>query len=140
MMDVPKVREALSQVTHSTCIVIRCLSTGRDSQESSQRALVLLTDILDLLYRVKDLISWGSEKWLVEPARLGALAELVALFGSTMRSIELYFQPGGVGVCYFRKHLLEKTFLPRLEQYKILLLLSMQSDSGWVPYTAYVVQ
>ncbi|GKZ83595.1 hypothetical protein AnigIFM56816_008690 [Aspergillus niger] len=129
MVEIATLREALSQATQSTRIVMRCLSTRRDSQEASQRALTLLSDIQDLLYRVKDQISWGQEKWHVDPSRLDALAEVVAWLESTMKAIELYFQPGGVSVAYFRKHLLERTFLPRLEQFKILLLLAMQPDS-----------
>lgn len=132
MVEIATLREALSQATQSTRIVMRCLSTRRDSQEASQRALTLLSDIQDLLYRVKDQISWGQEKWHVDPSRLDALAEVVAWLESTMKAIELYFQPGGVSVAYFRKHLLERTFLPHLEQFKILLLLAMQPDSEYV--------
>ncbi|GFF53558.1 hypothetical protein IFM46972_09807 [Aspergillus udagawae] len=128
-VTVRSVREGLAQITQSTRIVIRCLSSGRDTHESSQKSLSVMVDILDLLYRVKDQISWGEEKWFVHPARLSALAELLEWFSSTLKAIELYFQPGGVSVYYFRKHLLGGTFLPRLEQYKILLLLSMQPDS-----------
>ncbi|RAK92185.1 hypothetical protein BO79DRAFT_62527 [Aspergillus costaricaensis CBS 115574] len=129
MVEVSELRGDLVQVTQSTRIVMRCLSTGRDSQETSQKALTLLADILDLLYRIKEQISWGEEKWHVDPSRLVALAEMLSWLNSSMKSIELYFQPGGVSVAYFRKHLLERTFLPRLEQYKILLLLAMQPDS-----------
>lgn len=129
MVDVSTLREILAQVAQSTRIVIRCLSTGRDSQESSQTALSLLTDLLDILYRIRDQISWAEEKWLVHPKRLNSLHELLQWFESSMKTIELYFQPGGVGVCYFRKHLLEKSFLPRLEQYKIIFLLAIQPDS-----------
>jgi cob(I)alamin adenosyltransferase len=93
---------------------------------------MLLVDIQDSLFRLKDQISWGEETWLVEPARLAALAELLDCFESTMRSIELFFQAGGVGVSYYRKNLLERTFAPRLEQYKVLLLLSMQPESRFV--------
>ncbi|GKZ69196.1 hypothetical protein AnigIFM50267_004383 [Aspergillus niger] len=129
MVEVSELRADLVQVTQSTRVVMRCLSTGRDSQETSQKALTLLADILDLLYRIKEQISWGEEKWHVDPSRLVALAEMLSWLNSSMQSIELYFQPGGVSVAYFRKHLLERTFLPRLEQYKILLLLAMQPDS-----------
>lgn len=129
MTDVQIIREDLSRATQSARIVMRCLNSGRDSQESSQRALTLLADILDLIYRFKDQISWGQDKWLIEPSRLTTLAEILSWFDMTMKSIELYFQPGGVGVVYFRKHLLERTFLPRLEQYKVLWLLSLQPDS-----------
>ncbi|KAE8150772.1 hypothetical protein BDV25DRAFT_106340 [Aspergillus avenaceus] len=130
MTDIQTIREELAQATQATRIVMRCLNSGKDSQESSQRALTLLADILDLLYRVKDYISWGEEKWFVEPSRLAALAEILSWFDATTKSLELYFQPGGVGVIYFRKHLLEKTFLPRLEQYKALLLLATQPDTS----------
>ncbi|PYH53511.1 NACHT and Ankyrin domain protein [Aspergillus niger CBS 101883] len=129
MVEVSELRADLVQVTQSIRVVMRCLSTGRDSQETSQKALTLLADILDLLYRIKEQISWGEEKWHVDPSRLAALAEMLSWLNSSMQSIELYFQPGGVSVAYFRKHLLERTFLPRLEQYKILLLLAMQPDS-----------
>jgi hypothetical protein len=93
---------------------------------------MLLVDIQDFLYRLKDQITWRDEKWLVESRRLAALAEVLACFSSTMQSLELYFQPGGVGVAYYRKSLLERTFLPRLEQYKVMFLLSMQPDSRFV--------
>ncbi|KAH2723882.1 hypothetical protein KXW77_008437, partial [Aspergillus fumigatus] len=129
-MTVRTIREDLAQVAQSTRIVIRCLSSGRDAHDSAAKALSVLIDILDCLHRVRDQISWGEEKWLVEPARLNALAEVIVWFGTTLRSIEFYFQPGGVSVYYFRKHLLGGTFLPRLEQYKILLLLAMQPDSS----------
>lgn len=129
MVDVSAVRGILAQVAESTRIVIRCLSCGRDSQESSQKAFSLLTDILDLLYRIKDQINWAEEKWLVHPERLNSLYELLGWFESSMKTIELYFQPGGVGVCHFRKLLLEKSFLARLEQYKIIFILAMQPES-----------
>lgn len=132
MVDIQSIRETLAQVTQSTRIVIRCLSTGRDAQDSSQRAIAILTDALDLLCRVRDQVCWGDEEWLVEATRLSALGELLGWFNSTMKSAELYFQPGGVGVAYFRKHLLEKTFMPRFEQYKVLFLLAIQPDSRWV--------
>jgi hypothetical protein len=93
---------------------------------------MLLVDIQDFLFRLKDRITWGKEQWLVESRRLAALAEVLACFSSTMQSLELYFQPGGVGVAYYRKSLLERTFLPRLEQYKVMFLLSMQPDSRFV--------
>ncbi|KAJ6152950.1 hypothetical protein N7497_007269 [Penicillium chrysogenum] len=127
--NVSAVREILAQVAQSTRVAMRFLNTGRDLHDSSLRALSLLTDILDLLYRIKDEISWTDQKGFVAVGRLRALAELLGWFGSSMKSVELYFQPGGVSVFYFRKHLLEKTYIPRLEQYKIMFLLSMQPDS-----------
>ncbi|KAJ5175056.1 uncharacterized protein N7482_000933 [Penicillium canariense] len=129
MVNVSAVRESLVQVAQSTRVAMRCLNTGRDSHDASFRALSLLTDILDLLYRIKDEISWAEEKWFVAVGRLRALSELLSWFGMTMKSVELYFQPGGVSPFYFRKHLLDKTYNTRLEQYKIMFLLSMQPDS-----------
>jgi hypothetical protein len=129
MVNVSAVRENLAQVAQSTRVAMRFLNTGRDLHDSSLRALSLLTDILELLYRIRDEISWAEEKWFVAVGRLRALAELLGWFGLSMKSVELYFQPGGVSVFYFRKHLLEKTYIPRLEQFKIMFLLSMQPDS-----------
>jgi hypothetical protein len=129
MVNVSAVRESLAQVAQSTRVAMRCLNTGRDSHDASFRALSLLTDILDLLYRIKDEISWAEEKWFVAVNRLRDLSELLSWFGLTMKSVELYFQPGGVSPFYFRKLLLEKTYNTRLEQYKIMFLLSMQPDS-----------
>ncbi|KAL4804832.1 hypothetical protein BDV18DRAFT_28162 [Aspergillus unguis] len=129
--DVQTLRGRLTQAATSARVVVRCLNGGRDLQESSQRAIMLLVDALDSLHRLKDHISYGEEnvKWIVEPYRLNALAEILECFAETMKSMELYFQPGGVGVTYYRKLLLERTFLTRLEQYKVMLLLSMQPDS-----------
>ena len=140
MAETPTIRKILANVIQASRIVIRCLASGRDSQEPSQRALLLLVDILDLLYCVKDQTSglWTTgEKWLAwkQETRALDLYETLKWFDSTMKTIELYFQPGGVSVCQFRKHLLEKTFLPRLEQYRIAFLLWMQPDSRFVlPY------
>ncbi|KAJ5980250.1 hypothetical protein N7481_007548, partial [Penicillium waksmanii] len=129
MVNVSAVRDNLAQVTQSIRVAMRCLNTGRDSHDASLRALSLLTDILDLVYRIKDEITWTEEKWFVAVGRLRALSELLSWFGYTMKSLELYFQPGGVSPFYFRKHLLDKTYIPRLEQYKIMFLLSMQPES-----------
>lgn len=129
MVDVSALREILAHVAQSTRIILRCLSCGRDAQESSQTALSLLTDLLDILYRIRDQISWGEEKWPFHPKRLNSLHEVLKWFDSSMKTIELYFQPGGISVSHYRKHLLEESFLPRLEQYKTILLLAMQPDS-----------
>lgn len=134
MPDDLTLRKTLTHVIHATRIVIRCLASGRDSQEPSQRALLLLVDTLDLLYRVKDeaLDAWAAEeKWFMEKQglRFRDLDEILGWFDSMMKTVEFYFQPGGVGVCYLRKHLLERTFLPQLELYKIVFLLWMQPES-----------
>lgn len=129
MVGIASVRANLANVARGTRVAMRCLNGGRDSHDSSSKALLLLVDILDLLYRIKDEISWAEEKWFVGFDRLRALSELLELFELNIKSFELYFQPGGVGVFYFRKHLLEKTYIPRLEQYRTMFLLSMQPDS-----------
>ncbi|KAJ5759050.1 hypothetical protein N7520_006206 [Penicillium odoratum] len=129
MVNVSEVRDSLAQAAQFTRVAMRCLNTGRDSHDASIRSLSLLTDLLDLLYRIKDEISWAEQKWFVAVGRLRALDELLSWFRLSMKSLELYFQPGGVSPFYFRKHLLDKTYIPRLEQYKIMFLLSMQPDS-----------
>ncbi|KAL3477923.1 hypothetical protein BJX99DRAFT_225080 [Aspergillus californicus] len=129
MSAVQILRSHLTQATQSVRTVVRCLHGGREFQGSSQRTIMLLVDIQDFLYRLNDRIKWGEDKWLVKPLRLEALGEVLAYFASTMKSMELYFQPGGVAVAYYRKTLLERTFLPRLEQYKVMFLLAMQPDS-----------
>lgn len=129
MVNVSAVRASLTQAAQSTRVAMRCLNTGRDSHDASLRAISLLMDILDLLYRIKDEISWVEDKWFVAVGRLRALNELLSWFVLSMKSFELYFQPGGVSPFYFRKHLLDKAYIPRLEQYKIMFLVSMQPGS-----------
>lgn len=131
MVNVSAVRDSLVQAAQSTRVAMRCLNTGRDSHDASLRSLSLLTDIIDLLFRLKDEISWAQEKWFVAAGRLRELSELLSWFELIMKSLELYFQPGGVSPFYFRKHLLDKTYIPRLEQFKIMFLLSMQPDSRY---------
>lgn len=141
MVDGPIICKTLAHVIQTTRIVIRCLASGRDSQESSQRAVLLLVDILDLLYRIKDQATdfWTAtgEKWFLDRqgSRLHDLYGTLRWLDSTMKTVELYFQPGGVGVCYFRKQLLEVTFLPQFEQYKIVFLLWLQPDSWCVLFS-----
>lgn len=113
--------KTLSCAIQATRIGIRCLASPRDSQEASQRAVLLLVDILDLLYHIKDQapgVLITGEKFLVHKQETHAkdLRETLKWYESTLKIIERYFQPGGVCVCYFRKYLLEKTFLPQLEQ------------------------
>ncbi|KAJ5294285.1 hypothetical protein N7508_009106 [Penicillium antarcticum] len=112
MVNVSAVRESLAQVAQSTRVAMRFLNTGRDLPDSSLRALSLLTDILDLLYRIKDEITWAEEKWFVAVGRLRALAELLGWFGMSMRSVELYFQPGG------ERTLLDKTIRKDLKVHR----------------------
>ncbi|KAL1989132.1 hypothetical protein VTN96DRAFT_3679 [Rasamsonia emersonii] len=128
MVETPDLRERLARASQFTRIVMRCIGGGRDFPDTSQKALSLLCDLLDLLYRVRDQLSWADEKWIVYPARLDALNELLGLFESTLRMIEIYLHPGGVGAPEYRKKLLERIVIPRLEQYKVVFILSMQPE------------
>ncbi|KAI9924577.1 hypothetical protein MW887_006850 [Aspergillus wentii] len=130
MVDVPAIRGRLAQAARSVRAAMNCLGGGvRDSQEYSTKALLVLSEILDLLSRIRDQVSWAEEKWIVEQSRLNGLNELLRCFESSVRAIEIYFQPGGVGVRSLRKGLLERTFLPRLEKFKVVFLVAMQPDS-----------
>lgn len=144
MANVKVLRDQLTQAAGSARVVVRCLNGGRDLQEPSQRAIMILVDALDTLHQLKYQLGRGKDKWVVEPSRLMALGEILDCFAATMKSMQVYFQPGGVGVNYYQKHLLKRTFLPRLEQYKVMLLLSMQPDSrlvwpGWTRMVSCVL-
>lgn len=91
--------------------------------------MLLLCEILDLLCRLQDQLNWAEEKWVVETSRLHNLNEILRSLESTMDSIEVYFQPGGVSGRSFRKRLMESTFVPRLEQFKVMMILAMQPES-----------
>ncbi|KAL4815880.1 hypothetical protein BDW67DRAFT_60743 [Aspergillus spinulosporus] len=141
MPDVKTLRSQLTQAAASARVVVRCLNNGRDLQESSQRAIMLLVDTIDSLHRLKEQMCCcgrdededeDKDEWIIRPARLAALAEILDCFAATMTSMERYFQPGGVGVTFYRKHLLDRTFLGRLESYKVMLLLAMQKGSRFV--------
>lgn len=125
----PAIRGRLIRVSRSIRTVLRFLGGGRDSPENTQRALILLCEVLDLLCRLQDQLTWAEEKWVVESSRLHNLNEILRSFESTMDSIETYFQPGGVSARSFRKRLLENTFVPRLEQFRVMMILAMQPES-----------
>lgn len=133
--DALTVQKTLSHVIQAVHVVVRCLASERDSQDSSQRALLLLVDIVGLLYHIKDEI---HSTWAVDGTWDG-LYQILVWFEATTKSMESYFQPGGVGVCYFRKCLLQDTFLPQLEQYKTAFLLCLQDDSRYVFRSPYGV-
>lgn len=130
--EISPICERLAQASRSIRGLIRYLSGGRDSQDLSPKASLILCEIVDLLCRMRDQLKCAEEKWMVEKPRLDALNELLCAFESTMSTIETYFHPGGVGVRYFRKQLLERTFIPRLELYKTILLVSLQPDSRYM--------
>lgn len=131
------VQKTLSHVIQAVHVVVRCLASERDSQDSSQRALLLLVDILGLLYHIKDDVN--SSLTVDRDQSWDRLYQVLVWFEATTKSMESYFQPGGVGVCYFRKCLLQDTFLPQLEQYKTAFLLWLQSDSWYVIVLSTVV-
>lgn len=129
MVEVPAIRGRLTHAAQAVRAITRCVGGGKESQESSQRALLLLCEILDLLYQVREQLSWAEDKSVTAPARLNALDEILSCFESTVRTIEVHLQPGGVGSRTYRKGLLERTFLPRLEQYKTCFVVVLQPDS-----------
>lgn len=88
---------------------------------------MLLIDILELIYCIRDQFSSTEIKQGVGISRINELDEVLRWFDVTLKSMEVYFQPVGIGARYFRKHL-EKTFLPLLEQYKIIFILSTQPE------------
>lgn len=123
------IRGLFTKVSRSIRAVMRCIGGNRESQEGSQRALLLLSELLDLLCRLQDQLCWAEEKWVVDPGRLLSLKEGLHCFESTIEAIETYFQPGGVSARLFRKRLLEDTFIPRLEHFKAMMVFSMQPES-----------
>ncbi|GES61464.1 NACHT and Ankyrin domain protein [Aspergillus terreus] len=129
MVEVSVLRGRLTQAARAVRAITRCSCGGRESQESSQKALLILSELLDLLYQVREQLGWAVEKWVTAPARLNALDEMLSCFESTVRTIEVTFQPGGVSSRTYRKGLLERTFLPRLEQYKTYFIVTLQPDS-----------
>ncbi|KAL4891718.1 hypothetical protein BDV59DRAFT_62937 [Aspergillus ambiguus] len=129
MAEVPALRGRLTQTAHAVRAITRCLCGGKESQDSSQKALLVLCEILDLLYQVREQLGWAVEKWVTAPGRLNSLDEILSCFECTARTIEATFQPGGVTSRTYRKGLLERTFLPRLEQYKTCFIVVLQPDS-----------
>lgn len=133
-VDVPELRENLVRLSQFIRVVMRCIGHGRDHPEISQKALFLLYDILDLLFRIKDLLNFGEEKWILQPSRVSSLDELLVLLESTLKMIETYLHPGGVGVRAFRQYVLDRLIVPKLEQYKTILILATQPDSEYVSF------
>lgn len=132
MVDGPTIRGRLARVARSIRAVMRCLGGNRESQDGANKALLLLCELLDMISRLQDQLSWTEEKWVMDPSRLRTLHEIILSFESTIGTIEFYFQPGGISARSFRKRLLEVTFIPRLEQFKVMMILSMQPDSRYV--------
>ncbi|GFG22243.1 isoform 4 of ankyrin-2 [Aspergillus udagawae] len=129
MVDTPAIRKRLAQASQSTRAARRSLLGGREPQDYQQKVVLLLSEILDLLYEIREQLSWAEEKWVVAQERLVGLNDLLNYFMSTIRALEYYFQPSGVSSRHYRKSLLERTFLPRLEQFKVLILVVLQAES-----------
>ncbi|KAL3262636.1 hypothetical protein ABHI18_002599 [Aspergillus niger] len=128
MVDVHAVNCRLAQAAHSVRAAMRSLGGGRESQDSSHKAILAMSEILDLLYQIREQLS-SEEKWAIAQARLNSLDELLSSFEITIATMEINFQPGGVGSRVYRKGLLEQTFIQRLEQYRMAFLVAMQPDS-----------
>lgn len=132
MTDRPVIRGRLAQVAQSIRTVMRCLSGNKESQEGTQRAMLILCELHDMLCQIQDQLSWAEEKWIVNPSRLRVLDEVIRCFESTVGAIEMYFQPGGISTRSLRKRLLEIRFIPRLEHFKAMMILAMQPESRYV--------
>lgn len=131
MADAKALRDQLTLAASSARVVVRCLAGGRDLQDASQRAIMLLVDTLDSLSCLKEELFCSADNPAVtESSRLDDLLQLLECFSLTTRAMEMCFQPGGVGVGFYRRHLLERTFLERLERYKVLVLLAVQVGFG----------
>ncbi|KAF7625823.1 NACHT and ankyrin domain protein [Aspergillus flavus] len=129
MVEAAAIRERLTQTARSVIAITRSFGTKQESQEALQKVTLMLCEILNLLYQIREQLSWAEEKWVVAPARLNIIEEILGAFESTARTMEASFQPGGVSSRMFRKGLIERTFLPRLELYKVAFLVLMQPES-----------
>lgn len=129
MADIAEVNEVLLRVCRYVRVVRRCLGGVRDTPETSDKAASILYDILDLIYSIKDQLNGPDGIFVLDTSRLDGLQELLLLFEATLKYIEIYLHPGGVGVREFRTYLLERTMIPRLEQYKVAFVLAAQTES-----------
>ncbi|QGA20373.1 hypothetical protein EYB26_008075 [Talaromyces marneffei] len=129
MADIAEVKEVLLRVCRYVRVVRRCLGGVRDTPETSEKAILILCDILDLIYSAKDQFNGPDGICFFDTARLDGLHNLLLLFEATLQYMEVYLHPGGVGVREFRTYLLERTLIPRLEQYKLAFVLAAQTES-----------
>ncbi|KAE8337056.1 hypothetical protein BDV24DRAFT_105720 [Aspergillus arachidicola] len=129
MVEAAAIRERLTQTAQSVIAITRSFGTKQESQEVLQKVTLMLCEILNLLYQIREQLSWAEEKWVVAPARLNIIEEILGAFESTAKTMETSFQPGGVSSRMFRKGLIERTFLPRLELYKVAFLVLIQPES-----------
>lgn len=125
------IKGRLTRISRSIRVVLRCLGAIKESQEGYQRVLLLLCELLDLICRLQDQLTWAEERWIVDALRLRNLDELLRSLESTIEAIDVYFQPGGVSSRLYRRRLLDNTFIPRLEQFKVMIILSMQPESKY---------
>ncbi|CAI7582045.1 unnamed protein product [Penicillium glandicola] len=129
MIDRAVIRGRLVRLAQSIRTVMRCLGGNKESQEGAQRATLILCELLDMLCQLQDQLSWAEEKWAVDSLGLRTLDEVIRYFESTVATIEMYFQPGGISTRSLRKRLLEIKFIPRLEHFKAMMILAMQPES-----------
>lgn len=134
MEAVVEVKELLHHVCRYVRVVRRCVGGVRDHAETAEKAISLLCDLLELLYSVKDQLSGSNEICPFDSSRLAVIYELLTLFEATLQLMETNLHPGGVSVREFRTYLLERTMVPRLEQYKVAFLLAAQTDSPYAPF------
>ncbi|EPS30499.1 hypothetical protein PDE_05450 [Penicillium oxalicum 114-2] len=125
----PVIRGRLTRISRSIRTLIRCIGGSKEALDVSNRALLLLCELQDLLCRLQDQLIYAEEKWISDSARLSTLDEVLSSLESTIETLNRYFQPGGVTARFFRKRLLETTFVSRLEEFKTMILLSMQPES-----------
>ncbi|KAE8134007.1 hypothetical protein BDV38DRAFT_256407 [Aspergillus pseudotamarii] len=137
MVEAAAIRERLTQAARSVIAITRSFGTKQESQEALQKVTLILCEILNLLYQIREQLSWAEEKWVVAPARLNIIEEILGAFASTAKTMETSFQPGGVSSRLFRKGLIERTFLPRLELYKVAFLVLIQPESRYVDHLAH---
>ncbi|KAJ5480659.1 hypothetical protein N7539_006553 [Penicillium diatomitis] len=126
----PVVRGHLTRISRTIRTLVRCIGGNRENIENNTRALLLLCELQDLCCRLQDQLIYAEDKWITDSARLLSLSEVLASLDSTVELLDRYFQPGGVTARLFRKRLLETTFVPRLEEFKTMLLLTMQPRSS----------
>jgi hypothetical protein len=129
MADQVEVIELLLRICKYIRVVRRCVGGIRDMPDTTEKTISLLCDILELLYSVKDELNGPDGTCLLGSSRINTLHELLVLFEATLKLMEAYLHPGGVGVREFRTYFLERTVMPRLEQYKVAFILATQADS-----------
>ncbi|RAL11394.1 NACHT and Ankyrin domain protein [Aspergillus homomorphus CBS 101889] len=129
MIEVHGICLRLTQAVQSLRAAIRSLGGGRESQDSSQKGIMVMSEISDLIHQLKDHIIWAEEKWIVTQPRLHTLDDLLSSLNTTIASLEMSLQSGAVNSRTYKKGILDNTFIPRFEHYKVAFIVAMQPDS-----------